>query len=141
MEFKKRQMLLLPEVNPNSFVFFFERGNSGASWSIRDYSIGNHVAVYRPGDFPWTADEIFQKARHALNAPTHHTEDLAFWHKHTIELNNQYGANTAASSVTLPHRKPETLLRIARNLTILLWSDFKALVCGLGAEPATTGVE
>jgi hypothetical protein len=100
MEFTKRQMLLLPEVNPTSFVFFFERGKSGASWSIRDYSIGNHVRVYRPGDFPWTADEIFQKAKHAFNAPTHHTEDLAFWHKHTIELNNKCGVNTAGSSLT-----------------------------------------
>ena len=35
---KKRQMILIPQVNPSSFVFFYEMGNSGSSWSIRDYS-------------------------------------------------------------------------------------------------------
>jgi len=34
MAFKKRRMMFLPEVNPNSFIFFFEKGNSGTSWSI-----------------------------------------------------------------------------------------------------------
>ena len=41
---KKRQMILQPEVNPISLLLFFERGNSGASWSIRDYSVPNRVS-------------------------------------------------------------------------------------------------
>jgi hypothetical protein len=50
MAFKKRRMMFIPEVNSSSFVFFFERGNSGTSWSIRDYSIRNRVKEYGPRD-------------------------------------------------------------------------------------------
>jgi hypothetical protein len=55
--FSKRRMLFLPEVNPKSFVFFYDRGSSGTSWSIRDYSIRNRVKKYSPHDFRhWSAD-------------------------------------------------------------------------------------
>jgi hypothetical protein len=90
---KKRQMMVIAEINRNSFVFFFERKkNNRTSWSIRDYSIGNNVKpkVYRPIDRPWTADDIHQKAQHPEDAPTVHTNNLAFWHKHTLELNKKY---------------------------------------------------
>lgn len=98
MGFTKRQMLFVPEVNPSSFVFFFEKGNSGMSWSIRDYSITHRVRVYRPGDYQWTADEILQKAQHAYNAPAHQTDDLAFWHKYTAELNRKHGLDAPGSN-------------------------------------------
>lgn len=97
MTFKKRQMLFIPEVNPASFVFFFERGNSGTSWSIRDYSIANRMRTYRPGDFNQTADYFFQKAQFAFNAPTQDTNDLAFWHKYTLELNGKYSLGETAA--------------------------------------------
>ena len=35
---RKRLLLYCPQINPASFVFFFERGDSGVSYSIRDYS-------------------------------------------------------------------------------------------------------
>lgn len=87
---KKRRMMFIPGLNPTSFVFFFERGNSGASWSIRDYSIRNRVKEYGPHDFPWNADDICQKADQSLDAPTHQTGDLAFWHQYTSECNARY---------------------------------------------------
>ena len=90
MAFKKRRMIFIPDVHPRSFVFFFERGNSGASWSIRDYSVRNRVKEYGPRDFRWSADEIHHKAQHSLDAPTHHTDDLTFWHQHTNECNERY---------------------------------------------------
>jgi len=94
MAFTKRQMILVPEVNAASFVFFFEKGNSGMSWSIRDYSIANRVRTFRPGDYQHTADYFFQNARYAYNAPAHDTNDLAFWHKYTAELNQKAGLGT-----------------------------------------------
>jgi hypothetical protein len=87
---KKRRMIFLPEVNPKSLVFFFERGDSGTSWSIRDYSWANRVKEFGPRDFPWTVDEIHSKARSSLDAPTVSTDNLAFWHAHTLELNRRY---------------------------------------------------
>jgi hypothetical protein len=89
MAFKKRRMIFVPDVHPRSFVFFFERGNSGTSWSIRDYSVKNRVKEYSARDFRWTAAEIHQKAQHSLDAPTHHTDDLMFWYEHTAECNRR----------------------------------------------------
>jgi hypothetical protein len=87
---KKRRMIFIPEVNPKSFVFFFERGNSGTSWSIRDYSIHSRVKEYGPRDFQWTADDICERARNSFDAPTVSTDDLAFWHKQTEDFNARY---------------------------------------------------
>jgi hypothetical protein len=95
MAFTKRQMMFVPEVNPASFVFFFEKGNSGTSWSIRDYSIANRVKVYRPGDFQRSADYFFENARFAFNAPAHDTNDLAFWHTYTLDLNQKHVLSAA----------------------------------------------
>lgn len=90
MAFKKRRMLFVPEVNPTSFVFFFERGSSGSSWSIRDYSIKNRVKEYGPAHFRWTANDIHGKAQHSLDAPTVETGNLDFWHEHTNQCNVTY---------------------------------------------------
>src|SRR5579872_7031795 len=98
MAFKKRRMILIPDVHPRSFVFFFERGNSGTSWSIRDYSVRNRVREYGPRDFHWTAEEIHEKARHSFDAPTHHTDDMAFWHEHTNECNQRHLAPPASAA-------------------------------------------
>lgn len=108
MSVTKRQMLLVPEVNPTSFLFFFERGSSGASWSIRDYSIANRVKTYRPGDFQQAADYFFQKARYAFNAPAHDTNDLAYWHRYTMNLNQKYGLAVTIS-------KSEQVLAVAAS--------------------------
>jgi hypothetical protein len=90
MAFKKRRMMFIPDVNPKSFVFFFERGNSGTSWSIRDYSIKSRMKEFGPHDFHWTADEIHERAAQSLDAPTVSTDNLAFWHEHTHKCNEQY---------------------------------------------------
>lgn len=107
MSFKKRRMMLIPEVNSKSFVFFFERGNSGTSWSIRDYSIRNRVKEYGPPNFRWNAEEIHQKAQHSLDAPTHSTDDLAFWHEHTQDCNRRFLGETPPSvAAALPTKAP-----------------------------------
>lgn len=94
MAFKKRRMMFIPEINPKSFVFFFERGNSGTSWSIRDYSTRSSVDEYDMSNFRWRAEDIHQKAKHSLDAPTHRTEDLAFWYEHTHECNQRFLGST-----------------------------------------------
>ena len=62
-------MVLVPEINPGSFLFFFEKGTTGFSYSLRDYSIHNHVTERRARDFGWTADEVRRKATHILDGP------------------------------------------------------------------------
>lgn len=87
MVLPKRKMLLIPELNPHSFVLFFERGESGTSWSIRDYSTASQVRVYGPAQFDWKAEGVHQRAQHSISAPTHRTTDLSFWHEHTQKCN------------------------------------------------------
>jgi len=41
----------------------------------------------------------------------------------------------------LPHRDAEKLRGIAQNLTILLWSDFRELVCAPDPDPETAAVQ
>jgi len=96
MAFKKRRMMFLPEVNPNSFIFFFEKGNSGTSWSIRDYSVRNRVKEYGPRHFHWTADEVHERAVHSIDAPTVSTDNLAYWHDFTLKCNEQYLQSSAS---------------------------------------------
>jgi hypothetical protein len=94
--FKKRRMMFLPEINAKSFVFFFERGNSGTSWSIRDYSIRNRVKEYGPHHLRWTADDIHEKAQHSLDAPTVSTDNLTFWYEHTRDCNSRFLTSSPA---------------------------------------------
>jgi hypothetical protein len=99
----KRRMMFIPEINPTSFVFFFEKGNTGTSWSIRDYSIiGVAPKKYGPQDFDWTADDIHQRAKHSLDAPVVRIDDLAFWCDHTRECNRKYLGATSTSKPAVP---------------------------------------
>src|SRR5258708_2150399 len=106
MRFKKRRMIFIPDVNSTSFVFFFERGNSGTSWSIRDYSTKNRVKEFGPHDFHWTADEIHQRAVHSIDAPTVHTENLEFWHNFTQKCSRQYLQNRGREEPATPNLAP-----------------------------------
>jgi len=74
---KKRQMAFIPEINPKSFLLLFERGNSGYSYSLRDYSF-RWVSERYAHEFPWSASELRQRALYLFDAPTINTNNLAF---------------------------------------------------------------
>jgi hypothetical protein len=92
MGFKKRQMVFVPEVNPTSFVLFFEKGDTGLSWSIHDYSEPGRgkPKLSRRSDYGWTADELREKARYSFDAPTVGTDLYDYWHALTCKYNKQY---------------------------------------------------
>jgi hypothetical protein len=123
MAFKRRRMMLIPDVNPESLVFFFERGTSGMSWSIRDYSIKGRVKELGPHHFHWTADEVHKRAVHSIEAPTVSTDNLEFWHEFTRKCNQQYltaePATPQSSSQTVaptPRSAPEPVKPKVPNL-------------------------
>jgi hypothetical protein len=58
-----------------------------------------------------------------------------------VQLMNSYKSDPSLLVRELAHRDAETLRCIAQKLTILLWSDFKELVCGPGADPEITAVK
>ncbi len=87
---KKRQMVVFPEVNPTTFLLFFDKGNSGHSWSLRDYSVPNRVREYSGRKLKWLSTEIRSKVRFSLDAPTESTGNLSFWHRYTIDANTRF---------------------------------------------------
>ena len=99
MVFKKRQMMFVPEANPKSFVLFFEKGDTGLSWSFHDYSVRGPFKRSERSDFGWTADQVREKAQYSFDAPTVSTNEFDFWHERTLEYNKTYleGAVESAS--------------------------------------------
>jgi len=42
----RRQLIYVPELDPHTFLFFFYKGETGTSWSVRDYTQYPEVARY-----------------------------------------------------------------------------------------------
>jgi hypothetical protein len=92
---KKRQLIYLPEVNPDTFLLFFEKGDRGSSWSLRDYSRPGRVETRYAQDFGWSAEEVRNKAVQSSDAPVIRTSNLDFWHQTVIAENRRLGRATA----------------------------------------------
>ena len=58
-----------------------------------------------------------------------------------VQLMKAYKTDPTILARDLPHREPSKLKEVARNLTILLWSDFGELVCGPGWDETSTAVK
>ena len=110
----KRRLLYNKRVAPNTFVFFFHKGPSGTSWSVRDYSSPGSVGLRYAADFRDAAgriplaSEIRASAQYDFPAPAHPTTDLEHWHCAIRTMNTEYLAHEApvappsAIAATLP---------------------------------------
>jgi len=87
---KNRQLVFVPEINPNTFLFFFFKGQTGRSYSLREYPPHGKALVRYAKDYPYTADEIIQMAKLKFDAPPHSTNDEKTWQKVIAELNKKY---------------------------------------------------
>ncbi len=96
---RKRQMILAPEINPNTFLFFFEKGSTGYSYSLRDYSFPHHVSERYAREFNCNAEQIRLKASCILDAPAMDIHRLADWHSYTATLNDHYGLTAEVKPV------------------------------------------
>ncbi len=82
----KRRLLYNRLFAPNTFVFFFHKGPSETSWSVRDYSVPGAVELRYASDFQDfagripLASEIRAAAEYDFPAPAHPTTDLDHWH-------------------------------------------------------------
>ena len=104
---KKRQMVLLPEVSANTFLLFFEKGNTGYSWSLRDYSVPHQVVERYAREFGWSAADVRHKARFSFDAPTVDTGQLQFWHDYTLSGNNLLKTRDLAGRPALALQLPQ----------------------------------
>lgn len=85
-----RRLVYIPEINPHTFLFFYFRGDTGRSYSFREYQESGNVIVEKAEQFPYTVDEIDQMAKHVFNAPTHNTGDYIFWRQKILKRNRQF---------------------------------------------------
>jgi hypothetical protein len=95
----KRRFLYNKRVAPNTFVFFFHKGPSETSWSVRDYSMPGSIGLRYASDFrdgagriPW-ASEIRASSEYDFAAPAHPTTDLDHWHSAIRAKNSEYLAH------------------------------------------------
>jgi hypothetical protein len=95
---KKRQLLYLPAINTGTFLFFFQKGDDQRSWSLRDYSEPHRCGEWYAKDYGVDATEILAQARHAYDAETVSTKDLAYWHQRITELNRRHNLAPHAPS-------------------------------------------
>lgn len=58
-----------------------------------------------------------------------------------LQLTTSYKTDPSRLVRDLPHRDPTMLRSIAQNLTILLWSDFRDLVCEHNVDPEVAAVK
>jgi len=87
----KRWMLYVPEIEPNSFFFFFYKGSSGRSYSVRTYTSATATPRHRTqDDFAHTADQILSCAQHAERVRGHDVKDSRHWWAITKDLNRRY---------------------------------------------------
>jgi hypothetical protein len=106
----KRRLLYNKRIAPNTFVFFFHKGPSETSWSVRDYSVPGTVGLRYASDFQDAAgriplaSEIRATAEYDFPAPAHPTTDLEHWHAAVRSKNAEYlvGESSVAPPKTVP---------------------------------------
>jgi len=87
MPMKSRQLIYVPEINPNTFLFFFRKDDS---YSLREYPKEGGIILSYGKSYPYNADEILNMAKFRENARTHPTTDQKFWRKEIDEANERY---------------------------------------------------
>ncbi len=94
-----RLMLYIPEIEPDSFFFFYFRGSSGRSYSLRTYTSATAPPRLRTQhDFGYTADQIIELARYRESVPPHDVGDSCHWRSITERLNARYLRRGAADA-------------------------------------------
>jgi len=89
-----RRWLIIPELFPNSVVFFHYRNDKrapGRSWRFRDYSSGQED-LYKPDrwPYPYTHAEILEMGVVLPDKAEAIPVDRDYWPSETRKLNRKY---------------------------------------------------
>lgn len=109
----RRRLLYNKGVAPNTFVFFFHKGSSETSWSVRDNSVPGSVGLRYATDFQDAAgriplaSEIRASAEYDFPATAHPTTDLDHWHTVTRAKNAEYLVGEPLVSPLAPVLTPQ----------------------------------
>lgn len=98
----KRNLIYCPEINASSVVLLFVKGDSGASWSIRDYSQEGSVKVRYAREFGFDLKGLTQRIKQSVTAPTASTNDLNFWHRLTLQTNEEFALHDSLNGELAP---------------------------------------
>jgi hypothetical protein len=106
----KRWMLYVPEIEPNSFFFFFYKGDTGRSYSVRTYTSDTAKPRHRTqDDFDLTAAELLKLAQYREPVVKPNIKDVGnrrHWWAHTKHMNDKYLGGRAADSPQTIRRRP-----------------------------------
>jgi hypothetical protein len=91
---KNRKFVYIPEINRETFLFFYFEIPAGRSYSFRDYSIAAGIRTTYSKQYPYTADQILAMAKYNFDAPKHSTGDIEFWRSQVLKLNHKYLSTT-----------------------------------------------
>jgi hypothetical protein len=84
---KNRQLIYVPEINPKTFLFFFQKKDS---YSLREYPQHGSVILSYGKSYPYSADEILDLAEFREDADTHPVTDENFWREKIDKINKKY---------------------------------------------------
>ena len=86
---KNRQLIYVPEIEPDTFLFFYFKGDTGLSYSLRDYSSDPPRVTYANA-YPYTADDILAMATWLFDAEAVSTDNVGYWRDQIEMLNQRY---------------------------------------------------
>ncbi len=106
----QRKLIYAPELNSKTFLFFYEKGPSGRSYSIRDYSQPPKESVRYAKELPYNSLEILRLSQrqgcYCFDADVHDTTDFEYWHQVITSMNQRYLEATASSGAVQPVALP-----------------------------------
>jgi len=84
-----RQLVYVPKIEPDTFLFFYFRGGTGRSYSFRDYRWDPPKVTYAE-TYPYSANEIQLMARWHFDAEVIPTDNVSYWQEKIRTLNQRY---------------------------------------------------
>lgn len=104
----RRWMLYVPELEPEGFLFFYFKGETGRSYSLRRYPDAHRPpALRRQHDLRYAAEEILAMATHKVEVEPHPVGDLAYWRKLTEHCEATYLVREADRALALSAPRAE----------------------------------
>ena len=105
----RRQLIYVPEIEPNTFLFFYSRGDTGRSYSLRDYTVTlDPPRLTYAEAYPYSADEILAIATWHFDADRILTKNVGYWREQIEALNHRFlgkpeGVEKRAEAATARH--------------------------------------
>jgi hypothetical protein len=84
-----RQLIYVPKIEPDTFLFFYFEGDTGRSYSFRDYRTDPPKLTYAKA-YPYSADDIMSMATWQFDAEVISTKNVGYWREEIGKLNQRY---------------------------------------------------